>query len=217
MIGADPGGWWRTGFAAAGGARAGIGTSTVARAVAQDVPPTYELEPAPTSFSLSKLRCGRCGAVSRGDGDRGAVRAGRADHRFRDNARRLRPEHHRPDTAGRLSNAANTSSAMPSAAPASLSSRWSASAIPHSPDRWGVQQHHLRHRYGLTLRPGQHRDGQLRGLAGPYGSSRLWLGASASGRMTWARSFLRPAACADSAICRRSKKRGTAKVFALRG
>jgi transposase len=85
----------------------GIGRSTVARAVASDVPPKYERKPAAvTSFSRFEPR----------------VRALLEDHPempatviaervgwdgspswFRDNVARLRPEHRRPDPADRLS------------------------------------------------------------------------------------------------------------------
>jgi hypothetical protein len=84
----------------------GIGRSTVARAVASDVPPKYERRSAPTSFSPFEPR----------------VRALLAEHPempapviaervgwegspswFRDNVARLRPEHRRPDPADRLS------------------------------------------------------------------------------------------------------------------
>jgi transposase len=83
----------------------GIGRSTVARAVASDVPPKYERKRAPTSFSRFEPR----------------VRALLEEHPempatviadrvgwdgspswFRDNVARLRPEHRRPDPADRL-------------------------------------------------------------------------------------------------------------------
>ena len=83
----------------------GIGRSTVARAVASAAPPKYERRPGPTSFSPFEAK----------------VRVLLADHPempatvlaervgwqgsitwFRDNVRRLRPEHRRPDPADRL-------------------------------------------------------------------------------------------------------------------
>jgi hypothetical protein len=83
----------------------GVGRSTVARAVASDRPPKYERKPVPTSFTPFESR----------------VRAILAEHPdmpatviaervgwtgsitwFRDNVRRLRPEHRRPDPADRL-------------------------------------------------------------------------------------------------------------------
>jgi transposase len=87
----------------------GIGRSTVARALASDRPPKYERPAVPTSFTPFEPR----------------VRALLADHPdmpatviaervgwtgsitwFRDNVRRLRPEHRRPDPADRLTWAA---------------------------------------------------------------------------------------------------------------
>jgi hypothetical protein len=83
----------------------GIGRSTVARAVASQRPPKYERKPVPTSFAPFES----------------LVRAILAEHPempatviaervgwtgsatwFRDNVRRLRPEHRRPDPADRL-------------------------------------------------------------------------------------------------------------------
>jgi transposase len=84
----------------------GIGRSTVARAVASDVPPKYERMPVPTSFAPFE---GRVRALLEEFPEMPAtVLAERVGWDgsitwFRDNVRRLRPEHRRPDPADRLS------------------------------------------------------------------------------------------------------------------
>jgi transposase len=83
----------------------GIGRSTVARAVASDVPPKYERKLSPTSFSPFE---GRVRALLEEHPEMPAtVLAERVGWEgsitwFRDNVRQLRPEHRRPDPADRL-------------------------------------------------------------------------------------------------------------------
>ena len=84
----------------------GIGRSTVARAVASDGPPKYERAPVPTSFAPFELRVR---ALLEEHPDMPATviaeRVGWTGSTtwFRDNVRRLRPEHRKPDPADRLS------------------------------------------------------------------------------------------------------------------
>ena len=83
----------------------GIGRSTVARAVASEVPPRYERRPAPTSFSPFEPRVAALLAefpempatvLAERVGWEGSITW------FRDNVRRLRPHYRRPDPADRL-------------------------------------------------------------------------------------------------------------------
>ena len=83
----------------------GIGRSTVARAVASQVPPKYERRPVPTSFSPFEVRVRAlleehpempATVLAERVGWDGSITW------FRDNVRRLRPEHRRPDPADRL-------------------------------------------------------------------------------------------------------------------
>src|SRR5215831_4368088 len=83
----------------------GIGRSTVARAVASDVPPKYERRPAATSFSPFEARVRVLLAefpempatvIAERVGWDGSMSW------FRENVARLRPEHRRPDPADRL-------------------------------------------------------------------------------------------------------------------
>jgi transposase len=83
----------------------GIGRSTVARAVASDVPPKYERKPVPTSFSPFEPRVRAlledfpempATVIAERVGWEGS------SSWFRDNVARLRPEHRRPDPADRL-------------------------------------------------------------------------------------------------------------------
>jgi hypothetical protein len=83
----------------------GIGRSTVARAVASDVPPKYERKPAPTSFSpfdprvrvlLAEFPEMPATVIAERVGWDGSITW------FRDNVRRLRPQYRRPDPADRL-------------------------------------------------------------------------------------------------------------------
>jgi transposase len=87
----------------------GIGRSTVARAVASDRPPKYEREQVPTSFTPFEPRVR--GLLAEHPEMPATVIAERVGWTgsitwFRDNVRRLRPEHRRPDPADRLSWAA---------------------------------------------------------------------------------------------------------------
>src|SRR5262252_3270750 len=84
----------------------GIGRSTVARAVASDVPPKYERRPAPTSFSPFELRVRELLAefpempatvLAERVGWDGSISW------FRENVGRLRPQYRRPAPADRLS------------------------------------------------------------------------------------------------------------------
>jgi Helix-turn-helix domain of resolvase len=84
----------------------GIGRSTVARAVASEVPPKYERRPAATSFSPFEARVRALLAefpempatvIAERVGWDGSMSW------FRENVARLRPEHRRPDPADRLS------------------------------------------------------------------------------------------------------------------
>lgn len=83
----------------------GIGRSTVDRALASDGPPKYERVPALTSFSPFEARVRALLAeypempatvIAERVGWQGSITW------FRDNVRRLRPEHRRPDPADRL-------------------------------------------------------------------------------------------------------------------
>lgn len=83
----------------------GIGRSTVARAVASGVPPKYERTPVPTSFApfegrvrvlLEEFPEMPATVLAERVGWEGSITW------FRDNVRRLRPEHRRPDPADRL-------------------------------------------------------------------------------------------------------------------
>jgi hypothetical protein len=83
----------------------GIGRSTVARAVASGVPPKYERTPASTSFApfegrvrvlLEEFPEMPATVLAERVGWEGSITW------FRDNVRRLRPEHRRPDPADRL-------------------------------------------------------------------------------------------------------------------
>jgi transposase len=83
----------------------GIGRSTVARAVASDVPPKYERKPVPTSFSPFEPRVRAlledfpempATVIAERVGWEGS------SSWFRDRVARLRPEHRRPDPADRL-------------------------------------------------------------------------------------------------------------------
>jgi hypothetical protein len=87
----------------------GIGRSTVARAVVSDRPPTYERKPVPTSFTPFESRVRAiltdhfdmpAAVIAERVGWTGSITW------FRDNLRRLRPEHRRPDPADRLTWAA---------------------------------------------------------------------------------------------------------------
>ena len=82
----------------------GIGRSTVARAVASEVPPKYERSRFRRRSRRSRRGCGRCWRVpgDAGVGDRRAGRLGRVDPWFRENVARLRPQYRRPDPADRL-------------------------------------------------------------------------------------------------------------------
>jgi hypothetical protein len=83
----------------------GIGRSTVARAVASDVPPKYERMPVPTSFSPFERRVRELLAefpempatvIAERVGWEGSISW------FRENLARLRPQYRRPDPADRL-------------------------------------------------------------------------------------------------------------------
>jgi len=83
----------------------GIGRSTVDRALASDEPPKYERQPVATSFSPFEARVSVILAeypempatvIAERVGWQGSITW------FRDNVRRLRPEHRRPDPADRL-------------------------------------------------------------------------------------------------------------------
>ena len=83
----------------------GIGRSTVARALASQVPPKYERKPVLTSFSPFEARVRAlleehpempATVLAERVGWDGSITW------FRDNVRRLRPEHRRPDPADRL-------------------------------------------------------------------------------------------------------------------
>jgi hypothetical protein len=83
----------------------GISRATVARALASDRPPKYERKPAPTSFTPFEPRV-RALLAEHPDMPATVV-AERVEWTgsitwFRDNVRRLRPEHRRADPAGRL-------------------------------------------------------------------------------------------------------------------
>ena len=87
----------------------GVGRSTVARAVASDRPPKYERKPVRTSFTPFEPRVRVLLAehpdmpatvIAERVGWTGSITW------FRDNVRRLRPEHRKPDPADRLSWAA---------------------------------------------------------------------------------------------------------------
>jgi Helix-turn-helix domain of resolvase len=83
----------------------GIGRATVDRAVASDRPPKYERKPAPTAFTPFEARVRAI--LSEHPEMPATVIAERAGWSgsitwFRDNVRRLRPEHRRPDPADRL-------------------------------------------------------------------------------------------------------------------
>jgi hypothetical protein len=83
----------------------GIGRSTVARAVASDVPPKYERKPAATSFDAFEPRVRELLAeYPQMPATVIAERVGWAGSPswFRENVARLRPEHRRPDPADRL-------------------------------------------------------------------------------------------------------------------
>jgi transposase len=87
----------------------GIGRSTVDRALASDGPPKYERVPALTSFSLFEARVRAL--LAEYPEMPATVIAERVEWQgsitwFRDNVRRLRPEHRRPDPADRLTWAA---------------------------------------------------------------------------------------------------------------
>jgi Mu transposase, C-terminal domain/Helix-turn-helix domain of resolvase len=84
----------------------GIGRSTVARAVASEVPPKYERRPAPTSFSPFEPRVREL--LAEFPEMPASVIAERVDWDgspswFRENVARLRPQYRRPDPADRLS------------------------------------------------------------------------------------------------------------------
>ena len=84
----------------------GIGRSTVARAVASDVPPKYERRPAPTSFSPFEVRVRAL--LAEFPELPATVIAERVEWPgsiswFRENVGRLRPVYRRPDPADRLS------------------------------------------------------------------------------------------------------------------
>jgi transposase len=83
----------------------GIGRSTVDRALASDEPPKYERQPVATSFSPFEAKVSVILAeypempatvIAERVGWQGSITW------FRDNVRRLRPEHRRPDPADRL-------------------------------------------------------------------------------------------------------------------
>jgi transposase len=83
----------------------GIGRSTVARAVALEVPPKYERKPGPTSFSRFELRVREL--LAEFPEMPATVIAERVDWDgsiswFRENVARLRPQFRRPDPADRL-------------------------------------------------------------------------------------------------------------------
>jgi len=87
----------------------GIGRSTVDRALASDGPPKYERVPALTSFSSFEARVRAL--LAEYPEMPATVIAERVEWQgsitwFRDNVRRLRPEHRRPDPADRLTWAA---------------------------------------------------------------------------------------------------------------
>jgi transposase len=82
-----------------------IGRSTVARAVASEVPPKYERKPGPTSFSRFELRVREL--LAEFPEMPATVIAERVDWDgsiswFRENVARLRPQFRRPDPADRL-------------------------------------------------------------------------------------------------------------------
>src|SRR5215469_14085310 len=84
----------------------GIGRSTVARAVASEVPPKYERKPVPTSFSPLEPRV--AALLAEFPEMPASVIADRvgwdgSPSWFRENVARLRPQHRRPDPADRLS------------------------------------------------------------------------------------------------------------------
>ncbi|WAL45291.1 helix-turn-helix domain-containing protein [Rhodococcus pyridinivorans] len=83
----------------------GIGRATVVRAVASDRPPKYERKPVPTSFTPFESRVRAilsehpempATVIAERVGGEGSITW------FRDNVRRLRPEHRRIDPADRL-------------------------------------------------------------------------------------------------------------------
>ena len=83
----------------------GVGRSTVSRAVASQGPPKYERPPVPTSFTpfealvraiLVELPDMPTTVIAERVGWTGSITW------FRDNVRRLRPEHRMPDPADRL-------------------------------------------------------------------------------------------------------------------
>ena len=85
--------------------RLGIFRTTVVKAVASDLPPRYERKPAPTSFSPFEARVRallaeylemQATVIAERVGWEGSVSW------FRENVRRLRPEHRPPDPADRL-------------------------------------------------------------------------------------------------------------------
>jgi hypothetical protein len=83
----------------------GIGRSTVARAVASDVPPKYERKPAATSFDAFEPRV--WALLAEFPEMPATVLAERAGWDgspswFRENVARLRPQYRRPDPADRL-------------------------------------------------------------------------------------------------------------------
>jgi transposase len=87
----------------------GVGRATVARAVASDRPPKYERPPVPTAFAPFEARVRAilsehpempATVIAERVGWEGSISW------FRDNVRRLRPEHRRPDPADRLTWAA---------------------------------------------------------------------------------------------------------------
>jgi transposase len=83
----------------------GIGRSTVARAVASEVPPKYERKPVPTSFSPFERRVRELLAeFSEMPASVVADRIGweGSPSWFRENVARLRPQYRRPDPADRL-------------------------------------------------------------------------------------------------------------------
>lgn len=85
--------------------RLGISRTTVVKAVASDAPPRYERRPAPTSFTPFEVRVR---ALLDGEPEMPAtVIAERVEWQgsitwFRENVKRLRQEHRRPDPADRL-------------------------------------------------------------------------------------------------------------------
>ena len=85
--------------------RLGISRTTVIKAVNSDSPPTYERRPTETSFTPVRAAGAGAAGADAGPAGHGARRAGRwagSIRWFRDNVKRVRPEHRPVDPADRL-------------------------------------------------------------------------------------------------------------------